>query len=245
MKATGPYQTFDPLSAEEFAALEADILERGVLVPIEFDEDGNPLDGHHRLAICQKHGITDYPSVVRYGLSEKEKLAHARKLNMARRHLTREQKQEQIRQALMENSGDSDRKIAKSLQVDHKTIANYRRRLEEGGEIPRQEERTGSNGMRYVPPPKPVLRDSDGGEVPQHLAKLFSQRPEYQRLVNEIRDIKRRVLDLAVLNPFLRLREHHVRQHTDLLIECLMQTEPQLVDESAEGFQVGSGGDAG
>ena len=72
-RATGPYQLLDPLSPEDFAALEADILERGVMIPIEFDEDDNIIDGHHRLMICRKHGITDYPKVVRKGLTEQEK----------------------------------------------------------------------------------------------------------------------------------------------------------------------------
>jgi ParB-like chromosome segregation protein Spo0J len=70
MRANGPYQMLDPLSPEDFAALEADILERGVMVAIEFDEDGNVIDGHHRLMICEKHGITDYPTVVRRGWTE-------------------------------------------------------------------------------------------------------------------------------------------------------------------------------
>jgi hypothetical protein len=39
IEATGPYQLLDPLTPEDFAALEADILERGVLVAIEFDEE--------------------------------------------------------------------------------------------------------------------------------------------------------------------------------------------------------------
>ena len=41
MRATGKYQQFDPLTPEDFAALEKDILERGVMVAIERDEDGN------------------------------------------------------------------------------------------------------------------------------------------------------------------------------------------------------------
>jgi len=65
MKLSGKYQYDDPLTPDEFAQMEADILERGVQVAIEFDEDGNVLDGHHRLAICEKHGIRDYPTVIR------------------------------------------------------------------------------------------------------------------------------------------------------------------------------------
>ena len=87
------YQVMPDLTADEYAELKADIKARGVMVPIEFDEQGNPLDGHHRLKICEELGITDYPKVIRAGMTEEEKRAHARKLNTARRHLSREQKQ--------------------------------------------------------------------------------------------------------------------------------------------------------
>ena len=43
------YQTFDLLTSDEYAALKADIAERGILVPIEIDETGAILDGHHRV----------------------------------------------------------------------------------------------------------------------------------------------------------------------------------------------------
>ncbi len=87
------YQVLPDLTADEYAELKADIQARGVMVPIEFDEQGNTLDGHHRLKICEELGITDYPKVIRAGMTEEEKRTHARKLNMARRHLSREQKQ--------------------------------------------------------------------------------------------------------------------------------------------------------
>ena len=46
------YQVMPPLSPEEYAALKADIATRGVLFPVEYDEDGNILDGHHRVKAC-------------------------------------------------------------------------------------------------------------------------------------------------------------------------------------------------
>ena len=45
-----------PLSESEYAGLEADILKNGVLSPIVVWE-GVIVDGHHRYAICQKHGL--------------------------------------------------------------------------------------------------------------------------------------------------------------------------------------------
>lgn len=88
---TEKYQLLPPLSAEEYERLKADIALRGVMVPVEIDENGNILDGHNRAQIAGELGI-DYPTVVRRGLPEHEKRLHAVTLNLARRHLTDGQK---------------------------------------------------------------------------------------------------------------------------------------------------------
>ena len=90
------YQLLPQLSEDEYAALRESIRADGVKVPIELDERGAVLDGHHRLAICKELGITDYPRVVRVGLSEEQKIAHVLTLNLDRRHLSREQRREVI-----------------------------------------------------------------------------------------------------------------------------------------------------
>lgn len=143
-----PYQVMPPLSAAEYEELQADIKARGVLVPVEYDEEGNILDGHHRVQICNELGITEWPRVVRLGLSEAGKLTHARQLNLARRHLTREQRRELIAQQLRETPQLSDRQIAASLGVDHKTVAAEREQLESIGEIPQCARET-SDGRTY------------------------------------------------------------------------------------------------
>lgn len=51
------YQVMPELTPEEYNELKNDIQERGVMVPIEFDEAGNILDGYHRFKICQELGI--------------------------------------------------------------------------------------------------------------------------------------------------------------------------------------------
>lgn len=84
---TAPFQLFDPLRDEEYEALKADIAKRGVLVPVEYDEHGNVLDGHHRIRACEELGITEFPSVTRTGLDEAGKQEHVLKLNLLRRHL--------------------------------------------------------------------------------------------------------------------------------------------------------------
>jgi len=86
------YQIMPSLSDDDFSALKADIAARGVLVPVEYDEDGNILDGHHRVQACKELGIADWPRFIRKGLSEDEKRAHAMALNLARRHLSKDQR---------------------------------------------------------------------------------------------------------------------------------------------------------
>lgn len=80
------YQLFAPLRSEEYDALKADIRKRGVMVPIELDEHGAILDGHHRAKIAAELGIT-YPSVVRTFDSEQDKREWVLKVNLLRRHL--------------------------------------------------------------------------------------------------------------------------------------------------------------
>ncbi len=77
------------LSDDEYAALEASILEHGYwkAYPVAVDEDGEILDGFNRTAICEKHGIT-YPTIVVKGLSALEKATFAIKSNTTRRQLS-------------------------------------------------------------------------------------------------------------------------------------------------------------
>jgi N6-adenosine-specific RNA methylase IME4 len=153
--ADGPYQLLPPLTRSEFEALEADILANGVLVPVEYDEDGAILDGHHRVAICEKHGIKDWPRFVRKGLSEDRKRSLARSLNCNRRHLSISQKREIIEAQLRETPAASSRKIAEQLNVDHKTVSAARKRLSDGGEIPHQTQIVGRDGVAQ-PAFKPI-----------------------------------------------------------------------------------------
>ena len=50
-------QLLPPLSAEQFSALEADILENGCYAPVIVNKDMVVIDGHNRLRICQKHSL--------------------------------------------------------------------------------------------------------------------------------------------------------------------------------------------
>ena len=145
---TDKYQVVPPLSDEAYAHLKRDISEKGVLVPVEYDEDGNILDGHHRVRACRELGVTEWPRVVREGMTEDEKRAHARCLNLVRRQLTRKQKQELIREQLKETPEKPDLQIAKELGVSDKTVTTQRTGMVRRSEIPNVEKSTDTLGRK-------------------------------------------------------------------------------------------------
>jgi DNA modification methylase len=145
-----PYQVMPALTAEQYAALKADIKARGVVVPVEVDEAGAILDGHNRAAIATELEQT-YPTVVRRGMTEAQKKQYARTINLARRHLTSEQ-QRQVANDLRAE-GLSLRRIASLMGVDHVTILNLltpvRAPLPAGGEYSPPATVVGADGKTY------------------------------------------------------------------------------------------------
>jgi hypothetical protein len=81
-------------------------------------------------------------------------------VNIRRRHLTTAQKGELIAALLRANPERSDRAIAKDVKVDHKTVSARREKLEQGGEIPHHDVRTGSDGVAQ-PATKPLQKPAD------------------------------------------------------------------------------------
>ena len=117
---TEQYQLMPTLAPDEYAALKADIEHRGVQVPVEYDENENILDGHHRVMACRELGISDWPRVVRIGMTEEQKIEHVLALNLDRRHLSREQRAELV--ASLRGQGWSTRRIADRLNVSQPTV---------------------------------------------------------------------------------------------------------------------------
>ncbi len=150
------YQFMPALSDDDYAALKADIAARGIMVPIEVDEDGNVLDGHHRLRIAEELGVP-CPRTVRAGLSERAKRTHARQLNIARRHLGSKEKRDLIEAELRDDSERSNRQIGAELGVSKTTVDSVRQELEDGGQIDHHDERTGKDGVKQ-PVAKPRKR---------------------------------------------------------------------------------------
>ena len=171
------YQLLPALSEDEFASLKADIAERGVLVPVELDEDGAVLDGHHRLRAWRElraEGVKvpDYRQIVRPGLSEPEKRQHVRALNVARRHLSTEDRRSLVAGAIRDDPTMSDRRLAVLLGVSPTTVGTVRVELETAGEVSRLDTRIDARGVER-PASQPVRRPSVIVQSPRMAARAL------------------------------------------------------------------------
>ncbi|MCE9553246.1 MAG: hypothetical protein K8T91_07700 [Planctomycetes bacterium] len=147
-----PVLELPPLSYEDFTALHDSIAVSGVLVPIIVDSDGplrKIIDGNYRKRIADE---LDYPcpELVQGDLTEEEKRTMARALNLARRHLTTEQKRKLVAQQLVETPDRSNRWIGKQLGVHHATVSSVRGELESTGQIIQLSKTVGADG-KYRP----------------------------------------------------------------------------------------------
>lgn len=162
----GPFQLFPPLAEDAFAALKADIAERGVLVPVEVDEHGQVLDGHHRVRAwselrAEGVSVPAYPRVVRALSSDEARVMHALTLNLARRHLSRDERSQLVRE--LAGRGISGRRIAALLGVGVSTV----RRDLSGAPFGAPGDRfvVGADRKRYrARPPASILASSDRDE---------------------------------------------------------------------------------
>jgi ParB-like chromosome segregation protein Spo0J len=141
-----PYQILPPLSPEEYAALKADIAARGVLVPVEYDEDGNILDGFHRVRISQELGI-HWPRNMCQGLTDEQKVDRALQLNLARRHLGKEHKQQLAIQ--LRHRGWTQERIADALLISQGTVSMWLNEFINIDKLASPERIHGKDGKRY------------------------------------------------------------------------------------------------
>ena len=128
------------------------------------------------LKICDELGIKDFPKVIRAGMTEAEKLTHARKLNMARRHLTNEQKRSLIREQLKATPEQSDRQIAQALGVDNSTVSAHRKQLIKSGELLESNTSVGADGKTYHRKPvsvfNPTKREERAMKKPEVVERM-------------------------------------------------------------------------
>ena len=222
------YQLLPPLSEEEYAALKEDIAKRGVLVPVEYDEDGNILDGHHRVKICEELGIKNWPSIVRIGMSEEEKTEHVLALNLDRRHLTREQRRELV--AKLREQGWSLRRIAEKVGISHEQA-----RIDAGVKNLTPATVIGADGKQYPatkrkPTPKPYVIVDKPKDVERVVRAVDTveddipaKRVELKQLEKIAREVKKPILEEISLkeDPNIKLYNCDFRE---------LDIEPNSID---------------
>ena len=112
-------EEFRPLTFDEFSSLLYDIAERGVLVPIVIDANKNAIDGKHRLISACILGFKDIPFKILPNLTDDEKYIIAAGLNIYRRHLSKEERDERI--IKLRQKGKSCRQIGEELGISAET----------------------------------------------------------------------------------------------------------------------------
>lgn len=200
------FQFLPNLSDEEYRALKSDIAKRGVQVPIEFDEQGNILDGHHRLKACQELGIKDYPSIIRVGMSEEEKFEHVLALNLDRRHLNREQRDELI--LTLRKRGYSIRQIAEMLGVGNATVIRICSGVPNGTPEPEHFVDSGSINIEPEFPERVIGKDGKNypARRPAIIAKNQHDAKETLDIMAKIPDnLKEHVYESEIANNITQL----------------------------------------
>lgn len=150
----GPYQLLPRLTEDEYLELRHDIEANGIRVPVDVDEHGEILDGHHRARIADALRI-DCPQRVLRGLSETEKREHALAVNVHRRSLTRQQRRELIAASIKADPEVTDREHARRTGASHPTVALVRSELETSGDVESSSTRRDTLG-RQQPASKPA-----------------------------------------------------------------------------------------
>jgi ParB-like chromosome segregation protein Spo0J len=145
-KAFHPLADLFPLmEGAEFEELVADIKANGQHARIVL-KDGMILDGRNRYRACRRLGVEPSFACEAYSDQIIDPAAYVVSANIRRRHLNREQRAELIIKIIASAPEKSDRQIAKSVGVDHKTIGAARAKGEQLGSIPQLKKTMGADG---------------------------------------------------------------------------------------------------
>lgn len=119
------FQLFSPMPEEKYAKLKDDIRLHGVQVPVEVDQNGQLLDGHHRIRAwtelrAEGFQVRDYTRLIRHFENDDDREFHAAKINTQRRDVSVEDKKRNAGTWL--ERGWSRRRVADALGESESTI---------------------------------------------------------------------------------------------------------------------------
>jgi hypothetical protein len=151
---------FPCLPPDELQALGQDIKKNGLQQKIKLlvhkSRESVVIDGRNRLDAMQAVGLcpvssngrrmVDYFDEIK--LADDQVVDYIISANIHRRHLNAKQKARLTKELLKKEPASSDRRIARKVQVDHKTVGKIRKEQEARGEIPHAKTRTDSKGRK-------------------------------------------------------------------------------------------------
>jgi len=158
---------FPPITEEDFVKLVADIKANGLHQHI-VRYQGKILDGNNRYRACSIAGRE--PTFADFTGIDADAKAYVISANIHRRHLSPEQRRAIIETLLKADPSKSNRQIAETAKVDHKTAGAVRADLEQRGEIPHVETRTDSAGRTQPAKKKSGKKSGGKGDNSQFMA---------------------------------------------------------------------------
>jgi hypothetical protein len=234
-------ELFPLMSPEELKALAEDIDKNGLQVPIVIWEsnDGQKylLDGRNRLDALELNGDRMFDAKGRPSDDAPDKLikniAQIRSddpyeyvigANILRRHLTAGQKRELIGELLKATPGKSNRQIARTVKVDHKTVGSVRRDLEGRGEISPVKWRTDTQGRQ-----QPASKEKGGGH--QHEVGITLDRRDREQMHQIVFLLKKSIYEILRQAAFDSCYPHagnaYMRNYTERITVYVKPGNPR------------------
>ncbi len=213
---------FPLMEGAEFDALVADIKAHGLREKIDLYQ-GEIVEGRNRYRALQRLGIDPsadpgkyfrkaiYAHTVGGEIAPHEQnnddrvRAYVISKNIHRRHLTPEQKRDLIAKVIAAKPEASDRRIAKQVKADHKTVGAIRRAKESTGEVSPVAKRVGADGKARKQPakkktaptktiPSQVQRELEAKDA--HIDELETAREHDKDLAEKLRAAESKIIGL-------------------------------------------------
>lgn len=127
----------------EYLAIKESIATYGSLQRVVVDEHGNVIAGRLRKRACAELK-KNCPTEVISGLTEDQKEQLTFELDFCRRHQSLNDKRRAAEFFLKADPRNTDRKIGRTIGLDHKTVGSIREGLVERGDIPHVQQRQGA-----------------------------------------------------------------------------------------------------
>jgi hypothetical protein len=152
-------ELFPIMPLDELRALGEDIKKNGLHEGVAILDD-QLLDGRNRLDAMELVGIKlvtgngqiEWANVPSRNVKGVDPVTFVISKNVRRRHLSTEQKRDLVAELLKATPEKSNREIAATVKVDHKTVAAVRTAKERTGEIPQLAKTVGKDGKQRKSP---------------------------------------------------------------------------------------------